>query len=278
MANVESNRIIPSISAYARKHFFYVQEIGTLTSKSPHISTRNNLYSFLFLVVTNGSGTFTYHNEVHLIHTGDCVLINCQEPYSHESSEEDPWTLTWVHFYGIHLKDFYEKYLSMGYPNLFHPLHVTQFLCVLTDLFHAQTKKDSLTEVLSHKYLTDIITLSFTENKTEEEKNETISDKLVKIREYLLVHYKERLSLDLLASQFFISKFHLSREYKSYFGVTLMNDLTSIRISQAKSMLRFSQESVEEIALQCGFSDSAYFIRVFKQAESLTPSLYRKKW
>ena len=79
MNNVNSNRILPTSSAYAREHFLYVQEIGTLTSQSPHISTRNNIYSFLFLVVTKGSGSFSYKGNTFSIHTGDCIFIKTNE-------------------------------------------------------------------------------------------------------------------------------------------------------------------------------------------------------
>ena len=44
-----SNRILATPSAYAQKHYLYVQEIGTLTSTEPHVSSRENLSSYLFL-------------------------------------------------------------------------------------------------------------------------------------------------------------------------------------------------------------------------------------
>ena len=278
MNNVNSNRILPTSSAYAREHFLYVQEIGTLTSQSPHISTRNNIYSFLFLVVTKGSGSFSYKGNTFSIHTGDCIFIDCHEPYSHESSGDDPWTLTWVHFYGEQLSDLYKRYLAMGYSYLFHPDPLTKILSTLSNLYHEQEHKSSMTEIMSHKYLTDIITLSFIENKHEETEAVSIGEKLQKIREYMMVQYPEKITLDTLASAFFISKFHLSREYKRYFGVTLMNDLTSIRISHAKSLLRFTDKSIEQIAEECGFLDSTYFIKVFKSAENMTPYSYKTKW
>ena len=278
MSNVHPNRILSTSSVFARNHLLYVQEIGTLTSHSPHVSTRNNINSFLFLVVTKGSGFFTYRGQTISIHTGDCIFVDCHEPYSHESSGDDPWTLTWVHFYGNNLADLYRQYCSMGYSYLFHPDSLTDILSTLSDLYHEQERKSSTTEILSNKYLTDIITFSFMTNKGEEKESFSITEKLQQIREYLSAHYQEKLTLDLLSTMFFISKFHLSREYKRYFGVTVMNDLTSIRISQAKSLLRFTDKPIEQLAEECGFSDSAYFIKVFKSAENMTPNNYRTKW
>lgn len=50
------------------------------------------------------------------------------------------------------------------------------------------------------------------------------------------------------------------------------------RISHAKELLRFGSESIEEISYQCGFNSAAYFIRMFKQMESLTPHEFRQDW
>ncbi|MCM1145760.1 MAG: AraC family transcriptional regulator, partial [Lachnoclostridium sp.] len=95
---------------------------------------------------------------------------------------------------------------------------------------------------------------------------------------YLDEHYAEKINLEALSSRFFISKFHLSREYKKVYGMTIGNAITSKRISHAKAMLRFTNASVESIALECGFQDTGYFIKVFKKYENMTPLDYRKKW
>ncbi len=277
MPHVQSKRLMPTPSSYAREHLYYVQEIGTLTSKSPHISTRKNIYSFLFMVVINGSGSFTYRGQRFLLHSGDCIFIDCQESYSHESSENDPWTLNWVHFYGESLSHLYHHYNEMGFSFLFHPSDTSAILGTLSALYHTHENKNALTEISANKYLTDIITFSFTENK-ETQETFSLQNKLHIIREYLTTNFNQKISLDSLSSMFYVSKYHLSREYKRYFGITLMNDLNNMRISNAKSLLRFSNDSVESIAEQCGFSDSAYFIKVFKNTENMTPYSYRQKW
>lgn len=275
--NSNSKRLMPTPSQYAKEHLYYVQEIGTLTSQSPHISTRNNIYSFLFLIVINGSGTFTYKGVHSHIQKGDCVFIDCKNKYAHESSEEDPWTLTWVHFYGKHIYELMDYYHKLDLPAIFHPGDLSSIQLLLQTLYSVIDTHDALSEISANKYLTDIITYSFTESKPADNAV-TLSEKLHQIREYLQTNYQQKLSLDNIASHFFISKFHLSREYKKQFGITLMNDLTHIRISVAKSQLRFSSDGIELIAQSCGFSDSAYFIKVFKNAENMTPLSYRKKW
>lgn len=278
MAKSTSNRILATPSAYARKHYLFVQEVGTLQSLEPHVSKRQNLNSFLFFIVMDGEGTLFYENTKHRICAGDCVWIDCTRPYFHESSAEHPWSLKWVHFNGNGAKSFYETYLAKGNFYVFHPRSILPFTETLDQLYLCQQNKSSLMELSANKGITDIITLCFTENESLKQGEYSIPDKLQQVHTYLTEHYDEKISLENLAELFFISKFHLSREYKKIYGTTIGNELTYQRISHAKSMLRFSDDSIDTIALKCGFQDSGYFIKVFKKAENMTPLEYRKKW
>ena len=98
------------------------------------------------------------------------------------------------------------------------------------------------------------------------------------IKRYLDEHYTEKLSLDELANRFYISKYHMSREFKKSFGITMGNYLTSLRITKAKEMLRFSDLQIETIARNCGIEDNSYFNKVFQKAEGITAREYRRKW
>ncbi len=278
MAKSTSNRIISTPSQYAREHYLYVQEVGTLQSLEPHISKRQNLSSFLFFAVLDGEGILSYEAKTYSLSAGDCVWLDCTHPYSHESSANAPWSLMWVHFNGKDAAEYYESYKQQGNPFLFRPRNLVLFTNTLSQLYQAQQDTASLADIISHKYITDLITLCFTENRTEHSGEYSILEKLNQIHAYLEEHYGEKITLELLSSQFFISKYHLSREYRKTFGSNLSEDLTARRISHAKSMLRFSDGSVESIAQSCGFQDAGYFIKVFKKSEGMTPLEYRKKW
>lgn len=279
MKSNQSNRIIATPSAYAREHYLYVQETGSLQSTEPHISRRNDLDSLLFFIVTRGSGTLTYHGRKHAIQTGDCIFINCLEEYSHESSRDDPWELSWVHFYGREAAEFYRHYQEQGGHFLFHPPDVSFFLHALQNLFQEQLSKNTFFELKCHKNLTDIITSCYLDaSAVHETKADSTYEKILSIRSYLDEHFAETIDLDSLSSRFFISKFHLSREFKKITGVTVGNYLNSHRINQAKQLLRFTKEPVSAIAVSCGIPDVNYFTKVFAKYEAMTPSRYRKKW
>ena len=278
MAKSVSDRVLATPSSYAKSHYLYVQEIGPLTSMEPHISSRENLSSYLFLAVRKGEGYLTYRGKRHFIKAGDCVYINCRNQYAHESTAEHPWTLMWVHFNGNGADDFYRIYQSQERNSIFHPADTAPFTDSLTALYGLMHEKPSLMELYAHRYLTDLITLCFTEGRPGTDREDSLSPKLLSVRQYLEEHYMEKISLEQLSSRFFISKYHLSREYKKHYGITIGNDLTARRLSHAKSLLRFSDGSIEGIATACGFSDAGYFIKVFRRSEGMTPLEYRRNW
>lgn len=278
MAKSSSDRIIATPSAYAKEHYLYVQEVGTLQSLEPHISQRENLNSYLIFIVLKGSGYVSYDGCRFNIAAGDCVWLDCTKPYSHESSAADPWSLMWVHFYGKEAPGFYAGFLKQSCPFLFRPQNILAFTDILHHLYRIHSGKHSLMELYANRYLTDLVTLCFSENLPDDGETASIPEKLKQIHDYLDDNYAQKINLEDLSSRFFISKFHLSREYKKIYGTTIGSELTTRRISHAKSMLRFSDASIESIALKCGFQEAGYFIKVFKKAEGMTPLEYRKKW
>ena len=98
------------------------------------------------------------------------------------------------------------------------------------------------------------------------------------ILRYLNEHYTENISLDQLADQFYISKYYLSREFKKEFGTTIIQYLLTKKITNAKELLRYSNDSIETIAQHCGIDDASYFNKVFKKIEGCTASEYRRRW
>ena len=86
-----------------------------------------------------------------------------------------------------------------------------------------------------------------------------------KIKDYLDLHFAEKITLDALAERFYINKFYLTRVFKEQFGLSVTSYLTQLRITQAKRLLRFSDKNIETIAQECGMSDANYFSRIFKK-------------
>ena len=60
--------------------------------------------------------------------------------------------------------------------------------------------------------------------------------------------------------------------------MTITAYVLSVRITRAKSLLRFTDMSIEEVGAASGMSDANYFARSFKKMEGMTPGEYRRLW
>ncbi len=275
----ESRRQLHTPSPFARNALFYVQEVGTLQSIRSHLCSRKELDSFLFILVLSGRGQITHQKHSYPLSGGDCALIDCHSPYSHLSSENEPWELMWIHFNGPAARSYYSCFIKNIPTGIFHAKESSLFTAPILQLLETAAHTDQTSELLCSKLITDVLTLCFTvPQQNEAMPPDRVAGKVQAVKDYIDSHFQERLLLDDLSQQFFVSKFHLSREFKRAYGVTLGNYILSRRITYAKELLRFSDKSIEAIAAACGVTDTSYFNKVFKKSEGTSPSLYRRHW
>ncbi|MDQ0494522.1 response regulator transcription factor [Paenibacillus brasilensis] len=103
--------------------------------------------------------------------------------------------------------------------------------------------------------------------------NPTIRD----IARYLDAHYDEDISLQDMASRFYLSREYISRKFKQEYGVNLSDYLCRIRMDKAKLLLLNDKLRLHHIAGMVGYQDEKYFGKVFKKLEGVTPGEFRKR-
>lgn len=272
-----SKRMIQTPSSVARSAFFYVQETGYFKLKESHRAFRKNLDSYLVVLVLSGSGTLMYQERMFELKAGSCFFIDCMVPYYHQSSSFDPWELMWVHFNGATSKEYYRCFSAVSAP-AWSPGAFLELKEKLESLLDVNTHTDLSAEISSSRLIVDILSIILQDVTNIHEEQNPARQKLLDVRQYLDEHFTEKFSLDELSDHFFISKYHLSREFKNYFGITLNHYVIAKRITMVKKLLRFSDLSLEEISAKCGFYDTSYLNKQFKKSEGISASDFRKKW
>lgn len=94
---------------------------------------------------------------------------------------------------------------------------------------------------------------------------------------YMNNNYKNKIDLNSISSEVHINSQYLSRIFKKEIGISCVDYLNLLRVNQACEMLTETAYPAYRIACDSGFSDSAYFSRVFTKHIKLTPSQYRKR-
>ena len=276
---VASNRLLYTPSTFARTTLLHLQEIGELEAKRSHTSSRSNLQSFLFFTVVDGAGSLSYSGKDYKLSVGDMVFIDCHNQYSHTTDPDNLWTLRWVHFYGPTLPSIYNKYCERGGRPVFTPEDSAPFFDVFNQLFSTAGSSDYMRDMLINQHLSTLLTLVMSESwhpedATTAKKKASVAD----VKEYLDRNYAEKVTLDGLATHFYINKYYLTKVFKEQYGQSITAHLLNVRITKAKQLLRFSNKSIEEIGLEVGLGAPHYFSQTFKSVEGVPPSVYRKQW
>jgi len=97
-----------------------------------------------------------------------------------------------------------------------------------------------------------------------------------RIKQYIVDHSKEDLSLERIAAEFRLSPFYISKIFKEETGVNYIDFLTELRMERARAMLIDPTIPLKEVAYEVGYHDPNYFSKVFKKSSGVSPSDYRK--
>lgn len=93
--------------------------------------------------------------------------------------------------------------------------------------------------------------------------------------DYVVAHSDRTLTLAELAKVCGVSRFHFLRVFRDAVGSTPSRFLTGVRIERAKALLRRTERSVTEIALEVGFSEQSAFTRAFRRQVGASPVGFR---
>lgn len=100
----------------------------------------------------------------------------------------------------------------------------------------------------------------------------------VSIKNYILKHFNERITLSKISEEFHFSESHCNNVFKKETQKSIVDFLIDERIRKAKELLCYTNFSLTAIASQVGYDDYNYFARLFKKHTKRTPLQYRRQY
>jgi AraC-like DNA-binding protein len=85
------------------------------------------------------------------------------------------------------------------------------------------------------------------------------------------------LSLEKVARESGMSKYHFARTFKAVTGITFKTYHNKKRIDVAKDLLKDNEMRITDVCYSLGFNDASYFNRVFRKYGGTSPSSYKKR-
>lgn len=181
-----------------------------------------------------------------------------------------------------------EEYLDIVWQKMQIPLAVSErgrLEAFFYDMEEMMKLDDEVCRLLARNRLLEVLVLArrkllgyqnVKQEKKEKGKAETEA-LMQQAARYICSHYDQPLTLEELASRVHMTPTYFSRKFKEITDFRLKEYITYVRILEAEKRLINTEDSITEIAVQCGFSDGNYFGDVFSKIKGSSPREYRKK-
>ena len=246
----------------------------------------HDFYEVYFFL--SGNVQYNIESRTYLLTPGDILLISPMELHQpmfgpeHRSYER---IVLWINksfleqfgLPGIDLSACFDT-TQPGHTNLLRPEGTVRQLLTfqLEQLIQETESEEFYSEVNAFGYLAQILVLINRQAQKERRNVEVkaVSDSVVySVLNYINDHYSEDLTLDFLANRFFLSKYHLSREFGRLVGTSVHRYIIQKRLVMAKQMMGEGMSS-SEVYQHCGFGDYSNFYRAFKAEYQISPKEY----
>lgn len=232
------------------------------------------------------TGDVTYLIDGKIVHVmpGDLLLIAPQQLHQvciqPEMSAYERYVL-WVEPAVIRRLSSGQSDLSVGLADLGRHLRLksqdrSRVQAMLENLYREADAQDYGSDLLQQSLLTQLLVtinrLASQQGSWTEEENHT-NQAVEQVMGYVNLHYNEPLTLDMLAEQFFVSKYHLSRQFQQQMGTSIYHYIQKKRLLIAQQLMDQGKRP-NQVYCQCGFNDYTCFYRAFKSEYGISPREY----
>jgi len=193
------------------------------------------------------------------------------------------WHVVWFHFLGTSVQEYYKNFIYLNNGNPVGSIETEVAAPIIRHIINYYRSGLDMNYIVDLKVaalITELMTKCLV--SAYDNQRSLISKEppafIPKVKEYLIEHYRDPITLDFLEKKFFINKFYLQKQFLLCIGSTPCDFQRSIRLTKAKEHLRVTNYSIGDIANMVGFESVSYFITCFKKMEAKTPLQYRLEW
>lgn len=226
--------------------------------------------------VTKGKGQYQIEHTYYSVEAGDLLLLRSNVAHAEVSLAANPMECIVLGFSAANALP------DLLTPNVFRVLHLdssaNQIQSYLSLMLQEVTKRrPRYAEVCQHLFEALLIQLirEFSPILLPIDKDAPLSKKAKQIKEFIEKHYLENITLESLAQQAQVSKYYLAHTFEQYYKISPMQYVQSLRLNEAKTLLRTTNIPTRRIASIVGYSTHGYFNQRFVKFEGMTPTEYR---
>ena len=241
-----------------------------------HSSPHTHSFSELFYI-TDGRGQFLVKGEKFPIEKGHMIIVNPLAEHSEFSTENYPLEYIVLGIEGLQFAPVSDGESADSVLHFSHaPGIMFHYIQALRDEVQSNlVGHEVVCQSLLNIILIQILRLEELNLSITASSNVNTACRMVK--DYIDAHFKEPLTLEMLAQQAHQNKYYVAHTFKNAYGISPMRYLMHRRVDESKFLLTETDVSVDQIASITGFSSASHFSQVFRRLTDLTPHEFRKK-
>ena len=264
--------------------------------RAPFRIGRRVIFDYEIIFLESGSFLLTVEDQSYVCNKGDVIFLRPGQPHCLESLDGCSISQPHIHFdlcYGPFSEQAYISYKDLPYftaeerawiqPDLFADSDIGPLLkisdmhsfrelmfSIISDYFC----KNQLHQLQLKQKMLELLQMVIRDNLSDYEQATPESNIAAMLKQFVDYNYKNVISLDTLEQQLHYSRYHLSRAFVEYTGISIIKYYNEKRLAYAKEMLR-EGAGVTQVANELNFSSIYSFSRFFKNAAGCSPSAYR---
>lgn len=238
--------------------------------------------------ILSGKGQYYVEGITYDVKAGDLIICNAGVHHHNiVTDQKEPTVEFFVGFTDYHLKDLPPNTMNIK-EHCYLIRTSTELRQSLSNLCYAMLAENETNQVgkyfMLKSYLIQFLLLIIRQDAKPQPKQEGYnfdthykSYVVNQIVAYLDTHYNEKISLDRIAQNMYLSPVYISKIFKEETGESPINYLIKIRLEKAKDMLTApNPSSIKMIANEVGYEDAYHFSKLFKKYYGVSPLYYRK--
>ena len=218
------------------------------------------------LFVLDGKGMLYCEGKKYKLERGCAFYLDKTIPHCYENCGE--LITAWLTFDGSACREI-ERYIENRHCIFFEKTDVKRYVAMIE-----QVKREYLgmkrEGILSSMVYSTVMSF-FDENII------LPTDAFDNVLRYIEEHFSENITINQLTALIYQSKSTLCKKFKEKFGCSVFEKIMDIRLLNAEMLLRLkTNEKINVISRECGFSDVGYFCKAYKKRFGITPSQARE--
>ena len=219
-----------------------------------------------------GKGVLNSKNYSCIAEKGDTYILHSGDDHNYYSDAKNPMDKIWINVNGVLASEIIKIY-NLNDTILFKGIDSSPFILKM----HEICKNNSDPYVIQAKtsgVFCEMIHFLARQHTINIEKHDVLDD----IRSYIDLHIQDNISIEDLCKISNKSVNHTIRLFKNKFGITPHKYILELKMRVARTMLRSSDMSIEQIAESICFYNVGHFSSIFLQNTGMRPSEYRREF